>query len=49
MSSNDSSLNNLRLRTIEQIFRNMSQNLEISFPINNVSHEIAQSIRNNIF
>ena len=35
--------NDLPLRTIEQIFRNMD--LESSFPINNVSHELIQSIR----
>ena len=37
--------NDLPLRTIEQIFRNMNLDLEASFPINNFSHELAQSIR----
>lgn len=37
--------NDLPLRTIEQIFRNMDLDLGASFPINNFSHELAQSIR----
>ena len=47
MSSNDSSLNDLPLRTIEQIFRNMNLDLDVTFPINNFSHEIRQHLSSN--
>ena len=42
MSSND-----LPLRTIEQIFRNMNIDIDATFPINNFSHEIMQYLSNN--
>lgn len=42
MSSND-----LPLRTIEQIFRNMNIDIDATFPINNFSHEIMQHLSNN--
>ena len=44
MNSND-----LPLRTIEQIFRNMNIDIDATFPINNFSHEITQHLsRNNL-
>ena len=42
MNSND-----LPLRTIEQIFRNMNIDIDATFPINNFSHEIMQHLSNN--
>ena len=45
MSGNDSSLNDLPLRTIEQIFRNMNLDVDVTFPINNITHEIFENIR----
>ena len=41
--------NDLPLRTIEQIFRNMNIDIDATFPINNFSHEITQHFnRNNL-
>ena len=43
------STNDLPLRTIEQIFRNMNIDIDATFPINNFSHEITQHLsRNNL-